>query len=146
MQLGISLCVDTVGRKRILVIDDEPDLVDVLTIGLARLGYDVVAVNEPQAALAVFASSPDRWDVVVSDQVMPHMKGNALFARLKALRPSLRFILCTGFSDGQSEAAALASGIDAFFLKPVPAERIAGAVRDMLDRPMPRLDAAAGEG
>jgi len=71
--------------------------------------------------------------VVVTDQVMPGMRGEALFRRMKEISPALRFILCTGFSDGASEAAALALGIDAFFLKPVSPEQVATAIRRLFD-------------
>jgi len=49
----------------------------------------------------------------------PSIKGHTLFERLKPLQPSSRFIICTGFSDGDTEATARASGIDGYFLKPV---------------------------
>ncbi|HYM01745.1 MAG TPA: PAS domain S-box protein [Stellaceae bacterium] len=123
------------GRERILVIDDDVDLTDMLSIGLDRLGYEVVALNDPDEGIAVVAESPGAWDVVISDQAMPGLKGIALLERIKQLRPALRVILCTGYSDGATEAAALAAGIDAFFLKPVLPEQIAGAIRRLVDGP-----------
>jgi PAS domain S-box-containing protein len=121
------------GHERILVVDDDVDMTDMLTIGLDRLGYEVVALNDPAEALAVFAADPSAWDVVISDQVMPGMKGLALHERLKAIRPRLRFVLCTGFSDGATEAMALTAGVDAFFLKPVSAEQLAARIRRLMD-------------
>jgi len=121
------------GRERILVVDDEPDLTDMLTIGLERLGYEVVALNDPGELLAVFAEDPDAWDIVVSDQVMPNMKGLSLFQRLKAIRATILLVLCTGFSDAASEETARAAGADAFFLKPVSPEQIAAAIRRLID-------------
>jgi len=122
------------GRERVLVVDDEIDMTDMLTIGLDRLGYETVALNDPAEALAMFIDDPGAWDVVISDQVMPGMKGLTLFDRLKAVRPELRFILCTGFSDGATEELALAAGVDAFFLKPVSPEQLAACVRRLVDR------------
>jgi len=117
------------GRERILVVDDEMDLTDVITVGLERLGYEVVALNDPEELLAAFREDPAAWDVVISDQVMPTMKGLTLFERLKAIRPAIRFILCTGFSDAASEEMARAAGVDAFFLKPVSPEQLAATIR-----------------
>jgi PAS domain S-box-containing protein len=124
------------GRERVLVVDDETEMTDMLTIGLDRLGYEVVALNDSEEALAVFTEDPKAWDVVISDQVMPRMKGLTLFHRLKSVRASLRFILCTGFSDGATEKTALAAGVDAFLLKPVSPEQLAASIRRLLDEPL----------
>jgi CheY-like chemotaxis protein len=121
------------GRERILVVDDEADLIDVLRIGLGRAGYEVLAVNDPETALAAFNADPDAWVAVISDQVMPRMKGLTLLSRLRAIRPSLPFILCTGYGDGVGEEAALAAGADAFFVKPVPPQRLSAALRRVID-------------
>jgi CheY-like chemotaxis protein len=123
------------GRERILVVDDESLIADVLTMGLDRLGYEVVTLNEPREAIETFTEDPSAWDVVVSDQVMPEIKGLALCKRLKKICPSLRFILCTGYSEGVTEESAIAAGADAFFMKPASPADIAGAIRKLLDRP-----------
>jgi PAS domain S-box-containing protein len=117
------------GRERVLIVDDETDLGDALAIGLERLGYEVVAIENPEEALQILIESPDSWDVVISDQVMPQMKGLTLYDRLKEFRPALRFILCSGYSDGATEELALSAGVDAFFLKPVGPEELAAAIR-----------------
>jgi PAS domain S-box-containing protein len=125
------------GRERILVIDDDPDTTDVLTIGLDRLGYEVVALNDPEEALATFSENPAAWDVVISDQIMPHIKGLTLFERLRALRPTLRFVLCSGESGERRqtlEQRALDAGVDAFIHKPATPEQFAAAIRRLIDQ------------
>jgi CheY-like chemotaxis protein len=121
------------GLESVLVIDDEVDLTDMLSIGLGRLGYDVTGCNDPVEALAAFEEDPEAWDIVITDQAMPAMKGTAVIKRLKAMRPACPVILCTGFADGATEEAALAAGADAFLLKPVEAQRIAQTLRTLLD-------------
>jgi PAS domain S-box-containing protein len=120
---------DGEGNETVLIVDDEADIADMLAIGLGRLGYRVTAIVDPADALAAVERNPDAWDVVISDQVMPGMKGMTLFAHLKAIKPALRFILCTGFSDAATEAHALEAGADGFFLKPVSPEQIAARIR-----------------
>jgi PAS domain S-box-containing protein len=122
------------GSERVLVVDDELMMTDVLTTGLDRLGYESVGVNDALEVTRLFAEDPTLWDVVISDQVMPKMKGIALCRALKQIRPSLCFILCTGFSEGLTEEEALSAGADAFFLKPVRLEDIATAIRKILAR------------
>jgi two-component system, cell cycle sensor histidine kinase and response regulator CckA len=72
------------------------------------------------------------------------MKGLTLLARLREISPALRFILCTGFSDGAGEDVALAAGADAYFLKPVSPEQLAAAIRRLTDRPRTSEAVAAG--
>ena len=120
------------GHERILVIDDEQDIADVVSIGLERLGYEVATVQDPAEAMEIFKEDPEAWDVVISDQVMPGMHGLELLAALKRLRPSVHFILCTGFSDEAIEGMALEAGAGAFFLKPVAPEQLAAAVRRLM--------------
>jgi PAS domain S-box-containing protein len=121
------------GIGSVLLVDDDRNLADATAIGLERLGYRVVTANDPNQAISIFAEAPDRWTAVVSDQTMPGMTGLTLFSRLKAIRPRLRFILCTGFSDGGVERAAYETGIDAVFIKPVPTERLAACIREITD-------------
>src|SRR5262249_37501326 len=58
---------DLRGAERVLIVDDEADLVDMLTIGLERLGYEAVGVTDPIEALAAFKEDPSAWDVVITD-------------------------------------------------------------------------------
>jgi len=123
---------DLHGHERILIVDDEQDIVDMLSIGLSRLGYETVGVNDPIEAVAAFEEDPMAWDVVVTDQVMPSMRGLELIRRLKSIRPDIRTVLCTGYSDGANEAISLAAGADAFLLKPLDAMRIAPSIRKLM--------------
>src|SRR6185437_12704597 len=88
------------GRERMLIVDDELDTTDVLSIGLDRLGYEVAAVNTPEEAIEAFAEAPRQWDVVVTDNLMDGCSGINLAGQMIAIRPDVRIILCTGFDDG----------------------------------------------
>lgn len=117
------------GKERVLVVDDELDITDVLMIGLERLGYEVACLNDPVEALQVFEEDPSAWDVVISDQVMPGMNGTALIACMKRHRPDLKAILYTGYAAGVTEGAAREAGADAFLTKPLDPRRVAGHIR-----------------
>jgi signal transduction histidine kinase len=118
------------GGERVLVVDDEPDIVDMMVIGLERLGYRAVGVGDPREALEAFAEDPRAFDVVVTDLVMPGLRGTELIGRIKAIRPDIRAILCTAFSDGA--VSGNPNVADAAFRKPVSAEAIAGCIRSLL--------------
>ncbi len=119
---------DLRGRERVLVIDDEVDITDMLSIGLERLGYEVAALDDPAEAVEIVAEAPELWDVVVTDHLMPNINGLELGAKLKGLRADLIVILCTGLNDGTIEERSKLRGIDAFFPKPVEPEQIAAAI------------------
>jgi signal transduction histidine kinase/ActR/RegA family two-component response regulator len=123
---------DLHGRERILIVDDEPDIVDMLSIGLERLGYEAVGATDPLDALAAFEEDPNAWDIVVTDEVMPQMRGLDLVRKLKSLRPDIKIVLCTGYSETMSEDTIRAAGIDLFLLKPVDAQTIAAKLRSLM--------------
>jgi CheY-like chemotaxis protein len=119
------------GHERVLIVDDESDLAEALGIALGRLGYETVPIFHPLEALEIFSEDPTAWDVVISDQSMPKLKGLELIRQLRALRPELKAIVCTGFSDALDADRAVLEGIDAFFHKPVTAETLARTIRGL---------------
>ncbi|HEV2548735.1 MAG TPA: ATP-binding protein [Stellaceae bacterium] len=121
---------DLRGRERILVVDDEVDITDMLSIGLERMGYEVAALNDPTETLELVAEDPSLWHAAIIDHLMPGMQGATLAAKLKSLHPELVIILCTGLDDGAVRRQAGAA-IDAFFVKPVEPEQLAAAIREM---------------
>ena len=121
---------DLRGNERILIVDDEPDLVDMLSIGLSRLGYETVTVTSPLEALEAFEEDSGAWDVVVSDEVMPQLHGSDLLRQIKSVRPKVITVLCTGYSERDS---APNEGVDIFLLKPVDATVVAQRLRNFVD-------------
>jgi PAS domain S-box-containing protein len=121
------------GTERILLVDDEADLADATTLLLRKYGYDVAPLYFPRDALRIFEEDPMAWDVVITDQVMPAMKGLELISHIRKVRDDIPVILCTGFSDFATERNAKALGADAFFTKPVLPENLAQAIRQLLD-------------
>jgi DNA-binding NtrC family response regulator len=124
---------DVRGHERVLIVDDDADLRDVLTVGLERLGYEVVAVGDPQEALEAVTEDPTAWDIVISDEVMPVMRGISLLRHFKALRATAGFILYTGFGGSVTEEVAWNAGVDEFFIKPVSVHQLAAAIRRIRD-------------
>lgn len=114
-----------------LLLDDEEDLLDAMRIGLKRLGFAVAATNSPGQALAWLREKPGAFQVLITDQVMPGMRGTALIPLAKEADPSVRVILTTGYSDGATERIAREAGADAFVLKPVPPETMARTARSL---------------
>jgi len=121
------------GDERILLIDDEPPLVDIGKQMLERLGYLVVTKTSSTEALKLFRSAPDEFDLVITDQTMPQMTGDELAKELMKLKPGIPIILCTGFSDKISEQEANSMGLRAFLMKPLEMADLAQTIRNILD-------------
>jgi len=126
------------GRERILFLDDEKDLVFAGQKLLEKLGYDVVAGTDSLKALEVFRSQPDRFDLVITDQTMPHMTGERLAREILSLRSDVPIILCTGLGCGSegglTKENTRAAGIREVVMKPVERNEFARIIRRVLDQ------------
>jgi len=103
----------------ILYVDDEIPLTNVIQIFLTRQGFSVDVANDPLDALAMFSAAPEKYDVVVSDQVMPNMRGDQLAQAMLEIRPGIPFILCSGYSDAIDITQAKEKGVQEFLQKPL---------------------------
>jgi len=121
------------GRERILFVDDELTLTEIVKKMLERLGYTVVAKSSSVEALEIFRANPETFDLLIADQTMPHITGIALAHEVNRIRPDLPIILCTGMVDTQ-KLDKKATGIREVLTKPVTISRLAQAVRQTLDK------------
>ncbi len=86
-------------QKQILLVDDEPDIIEVGTDMLTRCGYQVIAETSPMDAWHRFQQQPEGFDLLITDMTMPEMSGHELIEKIKTLRPELPAILCSGYLD-----------------------------------------------
>jgi PAS domain S-box-containing protein len=124
----------TTGKERILLIDDEEIQIRSVQPMLERLGYRVIAKTDAIEALDIFRLQPNEFDLVITDQTMPHMMGRELAEELLRIRPDIPIILCTGFSEVIHEEEAKAMGIREFIMKPFSLNEMAGIIRKSLER------------
>jgi CheY-like chemotaxis protein len=125
------------GSDRILFVDDEPMVARVAVRALGRLGYRVTPCTSSLEALDRFRMGPDDFDVVITDMTMPAMTGDRLAAAIRAIRPTIPVILCTGFSERMTAEKAMEQGIDGFAYKPVEFSELARMVRRLRDGARP---------
>ena len=120
------------GSERILFVDDELTLTEIVKKMLERLGYNVVAKSSSIEALETFQAQPENFDLIIADQTMPHITGTSLAYEVNRIRPDLPIILCTGVMDSQ-KLDKKASGIREILTKPVTISKLAQVVRQTLD-------------
>ena len=113
-------------------MDDELLIVRMGQRALGRLGYTVVGLTDPEEALTTFRESQEPFDLIVTDQTMPAMTGDALIAAPRELSPGLPAILCTGYSPSINADEARKRGIEAFLMKPLEADELGRAVAIVL--------------
>lgn len=106
-------------KGRILIVDDDPHAVEILTLMLGREGYDCASASGGQAALDSLHSRP--MDVILLDVLMPEMDGLQVCERLRqdeALR-EIPVILLTCLDDMETRARGMALGVSEYLTKPI---------------------------
>ncbi len=124
------------GNERILVVDDEPALAEMVEMMLEKLGYEAVSCTSGMEALKIFTNqSEDKsFDLVVTDMTMPRLTGEDLTREISKLRPEVPVILMTGFSEKIDAERAKSMGIKGFLLKPVILTELAAMIRKIIDK------------
>jgi PAS domain S-box-containing protein len=118
--------------ERVLVVDDEEALMAVTSEVLKRLGYEPTAFPDGAAALAEFEARPDRFDAVITDEVMPGLTGTELASSLRRLRVDLPILLVSGYIGPMMSERAVAAGVDVILKKPVQSRELAAALARVL--------------
>jgi PAS domain S-box-containing protein len=121
------------GNEHILLVDDEPPIVEVNRLALERLGYSVTVLTNSLEALALFKQKPNQFDLVITDMNMPNLAGDDLAGEIKKIQPHIPIILCTGFSKRITSENAVEKGISGILMKPVALLDLANNVRKVLD-------------
>ncbi len=121
------------GSEAIMFVDDEPGIVAMATQMLTALGYQVTTATRAKDALAIFKQEPKRFDLIITDQIMPGITGMEMVREMHAIRRDIPALLCTGFSKTVPDQDLLAEGIHEVLMKPIVLRQIAEAIRNALD-------------
>jgi CheY-like chemotaxis protein len=100
---------------------------------LTQLGYEVTMKTKSREALESFKSTPENYDLVITDQIMPNLSGDELAKEIRLIKPEIPIILSTGYSSQMDEKKAQSLGINAFAYKPIVKKDIAKLIRKVLD-------------
>jgi CheY-like chemotaxis protein len=118
------------GRgEHILVVDDEPAVVEVASRLLTRLGYRVTGHTSPARAMAELRRDPAAFDLVLCDLTMPELTGTELAGQLRTLRPELPVVLTSGYSGSLDQDELQALGIRELLSKPFLLQALAETIR-----------------
>ena len=125
MDTGIEMSEEI--KNKLLLIDDEPDIVSVLSMSLKADGYDVLTAQSGAEGLAVFER--EKPDIIITDIKMPGMDGIEVLEKIKALEPNAEVIIITGHGDIDNAIEALKFGASDFINKPIRDEALCIALQ-----------------
>lgn len=118
--------------QRILVVDDEPELVELALELLQGMGYAPEGFSDPAAALAALQAQPNGFAAVVTDEVMPGLTGTQLTEALRQSQPQLPVVLLSGYGGALLAQRASAAGVNRVLSKPVQRASLARALAEVL--------------
>jgi|GEM_PF-2149932 len=117
---------------RVLFVDDEKVVRQVVSSALRRLRAEGTVVDSPSEALRLIAEDARRYDIAITDFIMPEMTGCELFLEIKRLAPELPVLITSGYAEDKTIRDCLEKGARGFLPKPFTLPVLAGAIRQVL--------------
>jgi signal transduction histidine kinase len=120
------------GSESILVVEDEPSVREVTRRILSHAGYRVEATSRPVEALDILQRRSGDFDLLITDIIMPELSGTELSRSIRKIRPELRTLFMSGYSDEIVSRKGVLNGRDIFVQKPFTREELLAKVREAL--------------
>ena len=133
------------GHETILLVEDDASVRILLRDALRKLGYRVLEAKQGLEACLLASQELDRLDLLLTDMVMPGMGGRELAQHLMTIKPDLRILFMSGFTDDVGILAGHEHGTSGFLQKPFTPELLARTVRKILDAPLNALPQSAAK-
>lgn len=124
---------DIKGKERVLIIDDDKNIAEMLKKGLNELGYSVSSIVECDEILKKFAYIKDHFDIIVTDLTMPEISGIQIAKKIKRNQPDIKTILITAYSEEPLEEYMKDKILDDYLIKPVSAAQVSRSIRKIID-------------
>lgn len=120
------------AATRILLVEDEPPLLQLVEKYLQRLGFEVETHLKSFDALRSFEAAPEQYSLVIADLGMPDMPGDTLLTRMLEIRPELRILVCSGSPFYIENLPGSLQRQVAFLQKPFMPKMLADAVQQLM--------------
>jgi CheY-like chemotaxis protein len=121
------------GNETILLVDDDPLILDVGKAMLAALGYGVLVAQSGKAAAEIYRTHRERIHLVILDMIMPDLGGGKTYDQLKEIDPGINVLLSSGYSLNGQATAIMNRGCNGFIHKPFNLRSLSQKVRDIID-------------
>ena len=127
---GTGLDVNNIdpSRYRVLIVDDDISIKNMLKLSLSRYGYKCRAADSGEAAQCIISEDEQPFDIVITDVHMPGMDGIEFLKWVKDMNPTTRVIMITGYPDVKLNSKAMEYGADNFLIKPFTMNKLNATV------------------
>jgi two-component system cell cycle sensor histidine kinase/response regulator CckA len=127
---------------KLLVVDDDPDIVHVLKLGLLKNGFLVSAFTNPEEALQSFKSNSKDYCLMLSDIRMPEMSGIQLARKVKEINPDIKVVLMTSFEIRDNEFSKVfpSMHVDGFVQKPIGISDLTNKILSIIGETKRKID------
>ena len=129
---SVDTTAATGGKETILVVEDEPEVRQFTVQALESYGYNVIEANDGDEGLEICRQMAEAIDLVLTDVVMPRMGGRELANRVWRVRPEMRFLFMSGYTDNALSMNGVLEPHVRFIEKPFSLEGLAKRVREVL--------------
>ena len=123
-----------VTRAKVLLVEDELPLLQLLDRYLQRQGFEVQTYSSSVQALTEFETTPGRYDLVIADLGMPEISGDAMLTRMLEIQPDLRILICSGSPFYVSSLPKALQQRVGFLQKPFLPKMLAEAIEKLMGR------------
>ena len=121
------------GAETIIIVDDEPDIIDIGQNTLEQFGYTVLTARNGEEAVEIYTRQGDHIDLVILDLGMPGMGGERCLRELLRMNPAAKVLIASGYAATQTVQSILEAGATGFMAKPYRLEDMLKKVREVLD-------------
>lgn len=125
--------LDVKGHETIMIVDDEAVIIEVMQEVLETLGYRVICARSGKEAIAQYQERGREISLVILDMIMPDLGGGETFDHLKAMDPSVKVILSSGYSLIGQAKQIMTRGCNGFIQKPFRIQEVSLKIREVLD-------------
>ncbi len=121
-------------KERVLIVEDDRDMLEMLGEVLGDAGYETIAYSDPHEALNLIKDEREMLDLVITDVLMPGVKGDEILATVRASRVEAPVIVITAFGSVEHAVGMVKAGAHQYITKPFHAKELLTSVEQALER------------
>ncbi|SCA57471.1 putative Histidine kinase [Candidatus Terasakiella magnetica] len=125
--------IESGNNECALIVDDEALNTNFLEELLEEVGYQFESYNNSMQALDAFTAEPNKYNIVLTDQTMPKLKGHQLAKAIREIRPEIPIIMMSGYDQNVTAEEVSEFDVDLFIQKPVPIDKLTHAMHQLLN-------------
>jgi two-component system cell cycle sensor histidine kinase/response regulator CckA len=133
----------TNGSETILIVEDSPQLLELMCECLRALGYTLLTAGNGAAAVDLLRNHNSRIDLMITDVIMPHMSGMELYQRVQQIRPDMKVVFISGYLEDTLSRLKIENAEITLIEKPFQVVEFTRTIREILDKPSSEVKQSA---